>query len=98
MVMEFVERGMRGKCCTFRMSGATFALSAELARPGVPLVLFARQFWPYWLGRFGSTNSRELPRPSAREDHAHPTWAKSLNCRTMIVPVARVAGVPDTAH
>ena len=72
--MEFVARGMRGKCCTSRMSGAMFALSTELARPGVPLVLFARQFWPYWLGMSGFTSSSELPRPSAREDHSQPTW------------------------
>ena len=47
MVMWLVERGTNGACCTFRISGAMLALATELARPGVPLVLAARQFWPY---------------------------------------------------
>ena len=53
-------------------------LATELTRPGVPLKLLARQFWPYWLGKSGLSSSRELPSPSAREDQAQPVWVQSV--------------------
>src|SRR5258708_27662131 len=56
MVILFVGRGTKGKCATFKISGATLVAATELARPGVPLVLLSRQFWPYWLERLAFIN------------------------------------------